>query len=188
MRTKTPPRNELIAHPLRMRVMVAMAGRELTVDQLVSLLVDVPLPSLYRHISLLIEGGLIQVVAERGAGKRKERVLALTEGAGMLDRDAIDPDSVDENAHYVNVFLTELMTCYADAVRSADVRPGDWRCLGFTLYLNDDERAELNRELMDTVKSFADRPRTADRRLRNIALVDLPMRDLPPTQTPAEKP
>ncbi len=188
MRSKTPTRNELIAHPLRMRVMVALAGRELTVEQLGSLLDSVPMPSLYRHIALLIDGGLLRVVAERGAGGRRERVLAVADGAGLLDRDAIDPDSVDENAHYVNVFLAELMTCYADAVRGTGVRPGDWRCRGLSLYLSPEESVELNRALLETVRSFADRPRTPERRLRRLALVDLPMRDLPATQDPAPGP
>jgi DNA-binding transcriptional ArsR family regulator len=75
-------RNELIAHPVRLRVLTAMAGRELTVDQLGELLDDVPTPSLYRQAALLIEGGLIEVTRTEG----KTRLLRLAENASLLNR------------------------------------------------------------------------------------------------------
>ena len=49
----------LVTHPLRARILTALLGRELTTQQIGALLPDVPLSSIYRHVRLLAEGGII---------------------------------------------------------------------------------------------------------------------------------
>jgi len=76
---------ELVLHPVRMRMILAIATRVLTTQQLANLLPDVAQTTLYRHINLLLEGGILTVVRESKVRGTVERELALVKGAGRID-------------------------------------------------------------------------------------------------------
>lgn len=64
-------RANLLLHPVRLRIVTAAAGRELTAADLAAALPDVPQATLYRHLKRLVDGGMLAVVAEnpvRGPG------------------------------------------------------------------------------------------------------------------------
>src|SRR3954452_14580347 len=69
---------DLLLHPVRLRVVHAMSGgRTLTTAQLCELLPDVSKATVYRHVGLLAEGGLLEVESEqrvRGAVERRYRL------------------------------------------------------------------------------------------------------------------
>ena len=53
---------ELALHPVRIRILRAVAGARRTTRELVALLPDVPQATLYRQLATLVKGG----VARRG--------------------------------------------------------------------------------------------------------------------------
>jgi DNA-binding transcriptional ArsR family regulator len=69
---------ELLIHPVRLRIVYALSGgRPLTSAQLLTRLPDVPKATLYRHVALLADGGVLEVVGEqrmRGAVERTYRL------------------------------------------------------------------------------------------------------------------
>lgn len=70
---------DLLLHPVRMRIVHAMHdGRTRTTTELCGLLPDVSKATVYRHVGLLAEGGLLAVEEEqrvRGAVERRYRLL-----------------------------------------------------------------------------------------------------------------
>ncbi|MFF4452206.1 helix-turn-helix domain-containing protein [Streptomyces goshikiensis] len=76
---------ELLAHPVRLRVVHALrGGRALTTGQLCALIPDVSKATVYRHVDLLAAGGVLDVADERrvrGAVERRYRLRQ--EGAGI---------------------------------------------------------------------------------------------------------
>jgi DNA-binding transcriptional ArsR family regulator len=74
-----PSRASVILHPIRIRVVQALAGAELTPLQVAEQLVDVPQASLYRHIARLTEAGIIRVVSQRRVRGTTEHVYTLAE-------------------------------------------------------------------------------------------------------------
>ena len=56
---------DVLMHPVRMRIMVALAGQQLTAQQLMTLLPDIAQATLYRHLSVLTEQQVLEVVEER---------------------------------------------------------------------------------------------------------------------------
>jgi Fe2+ or Zn2+ uptake regulation protein len=57
---------KLRLHPVRLRILEAFLGdRKLTTADLRAELPDISAASLYRHIAFLVEGGVLEVVAER---------------------------------------------------------------------------------------------------------------------------
>src|SRR5687767_2199950 len=51
-------RADLLAHPVRLRIIMALAGEQLTPQQIAAVLADVPPATLYRQINRLAEGGV----------------------------------------------------------------------------------------------------------------------------------
>ncbi|GAA2826557.1 helix-turn-helix domain-containing protein [Kribbella solani] len=83
---------ELLGHPVRLRIVHALrGGRELTTGELGERITDVSKATLYRHVELLAEGGILEVAAEqrvRGAVERRFRLQA--------ERASITPEQLAE--------------------------------------------------------------------------------------------
>ncbi|MDP9868424.1 MULTISPECIES: helix-turn-helix domain-containing protein [Streptosporangium] len=69
---------DLLLHPVRLRIVHAMSGgRARTTSELCARLSDVPKTTVYRHVGLLAEGGVLEVADEqrvRGAVERHYRL------------------------------------------------------------------------------------------------------------------
>ena len=88
---------ELLLHPIRIRIVQsAMDGTAITTSELCARMPDVSKATMYRHVALLVEGGLLKVVGEervRGAVERSYRlehtraILADAEVAAMSTDD-----------------------------------------------------------------------------------------------------
>ncbi|WP_103351133.1 helix-turn-helix domain-containing protein [Amycolatopsis sp. CA-128772] len=78
---------ELLAHPVRLRIVHAMrGGRTQTTAQLCALLPDISKATVYRHVDLLAAGGILEVAEERRVRGAVERHYRL-----RPERAAIDP-------------------------------------------------------------------------------------------------
>jgi DNA-binding transcriptional ArsR family regulator len=103
---------ELLAHPVRLRIVHAMrGGRILTTAELSARLPDVSQAMVYRHVDLLASAGILEVAQERrvrGAVERRYRLrpdrAAITSEAGA----ALLPDD-----HW-RVFATALAVLTAE--------------------------------------------------------------------------
>ena len=99
-----PLRNfAVINHPVRMRLFQALHADELSINQLLQRLPDVPKPSLYRHIHRMLEAGVIQVTRTRSINGIEERFFSAV-------KDLIDPadireaEGVEEFAEHVQLY------------------------------------------------------------------------------------
>ena len=76
-----PDINEVMLHPVRMRIIQTLAGREnMTATELCEAISDVPRTTMYRHIKVLLKSGVVDVVAETKIRGSLERTLALNVG------------------------------------------------------------------------------------------------------------
>src|SRR5258708_953802 len=50
---------DLILHPVRLRILLLVAGTRLTAQQITQMMPDVPQATLYRQIHQLVDGGLL---------------------------------------------------------------------------------------------------------------------------------
>src|SRR3954463_11277591 len=87
---------DLLLHPVRLRVVQAFLGaRTLTARVLRAELPDVPAASLYRHVGVLAEAGVLAVVGERkvrGAAERSYRLVPEAASVGAGDAAAMSPE------------------------------------------------------------------------------------------------
>src|SRR5437868_1497824 len=99
---------ELIIHPVRLRIIEAVQGREVTTLQIARLLPDVPQASLYRHIKMLADGGILDVTGERRVNGIVERTYSVRKGSARFSREEFASFGPADHSRYFAVFLGTL--------------------------------------------------------------------------------
>jgi len=110
---------DLILHPIRMRILLALVNRDRTAQQLLDAMQDVPQATLYRHLHRLAEAGVIQVAAERPARGVREKVYSLGPAAS---RSAETSEGIPQHEHmrmYL-AFLASLLDDFNRYLQSSD--------------------------------------------------------------------
>jgi hypothetical protein len=168
---------DLLLHPVRLRVVQAFLGdRTLTTADLRAALPDVPLASLYRHVALLADAGVLEVAGERkvrGAAERSYRLVTAAASVGVEDARDVPPEE------HRRAFATFAAGLLADFDRYLDRGEADlardgvgYRQLG--LWLDDEEFAALLADLRAVLSARLDNAPTGTRRRRLITTVTLP--------------
>jgi hypothetical protein len=181
MRKKeTPPdsRADLIAHPVRLRMMLALAGQQLTTQQIASLLPDVPRASLYRNIHRLAEGGVVRVVRETPVRGTVERVYALVEGARGFSEAELARASREDHRRYFAVFFATMLSSLQSYLQQATIDPiaDGLTCRAAVVYLSDGEYRRLLDQVGALLEPAMALPHTLERRRRIIGLTAIPER------------
>ena len=174
-----PSKADMITHPLRARILTALMGRQLTTQQMAQLLPDIPLPSLYRHVRLLTEAGVLKVAGEVRVNGARTKVYAVQKGQARIHpadtRAATDVDQL----RYFTTFLNTLAENFRTYLAQRPLDPGDdpVHSLMETLHLRPDEYRQFMAELNALLEPWRARPPAPDRRrliFAHIALPDLP--------------
>ena len=80
----TNAETEVLLHPVRIKILTALAEREATPQEIAAGVGDVPKASLYRHINILRAVGAIREVREYRVRGTFEKVYALVTDSGPL--------------------------------------------------------------------------------------------------------
>lgn len=77
---------ELFAHPVRLRIVHALSGgRVVTTSELCALIPDVSKATVYRHVGVLADGGVLEVDAEQRVRGAVERRYRLSRDRAVID-------------------------------------------------------------------------------------------------------
>ncbi|MGO1052869.1 helix-turn-helix domain-containing protein [Crossiella sp. CA198] len=103
---------ELLAHPVRLRIVHAMSGgRELTTAQLCARLPDTSKAMVYRHVDLLATAGILAVAEERRVRGAVERRYRLRHDRAAVDAEAVAAATPDDHRR---VFATAMAVLVAE--------------------------------------------------------------------------
>lgn len=168
--------NNALVHPVRLRIVLALAGRNLTVAALREALPDVPQASLYRHVKLLERAGLLRVVEEHRVAGTIERTFALDREATAASEHELEKLDRAGLERLFGAFAASLM---ADFRRYLDSAPTDLRKDGvalrsFPMNLNDAELKAFAKDLRELLERYGERPRKGRRRRRTFSFVMIP--------------
>ena len=179
-------RTTLLLHPVRLRILQAALGRQVTTSALAAALPDVPTASLYRHVSALIDGGVLEVVAERAVRGARERTLRVVLSAAALGAEDIAGLSPGQHLDGVTAFLGGVLQAASEylAAPGADPAHDGFGYRQVALWADDEELAALTAALRELLTAAARRGPGEGRRRRVLTTVLLPDPEPPPEPGP----
>lgn len=166
---------ELLLHPIRFRVIMALSGAPLTPGQIAVHLPDVSQTSLYRHIHALVEGGILTIVGERPVRGTVEKLYKVVEGTTRLNPDELRSVSHEDHLRYFTVFVSLLLqdfSSYIEKRLEENALPMDNVYSTAALYLTDEEYRALTEQVRDLVLPYTSR--SGERKRYNFAFVSIP--------------
>jgi hypothetical protein len=168
---------DLLLHPVRLRIMTEIVGKQLTPRQLAAALPDVPQATLYRQINILLEGEILEVAEETPVSGAVERTYRLRQDAERLSAEEMHAISAEDHLQYFNVFAASLIEHFARYIQQRD--PEDFELDGMSynravLYLSDEERATFQQEVMTLIGSVMTNQPSSERKRYTLASVVIP--------------
>lgn len=171
---------DLILHPIRMRMLLQFAagttGRRLTAQQLSERLRDVPQATLYRHLKLLSESGVLAVVEERQVRGTIERTYALPEGGAIVSGTDIEDLSREDHLRYFATFAASLIGDFGRYLErdAIDLVKDGVGYRQVALNLSDEEFQQFVKDLQQVVLPLLDNEPAAERTRRILTTVIIP--------------
>jgi DNA-binding transcriptional ArsR family regulator len=170
----------LVLHPIRMRIVMALAGREMTAQQLAETLGDVPAATLYRHLNRLSEAGVLTIAAERHVRGTLEKSYTLSRQGGFLGPQDFAALSPEDHLRYFTTFVATLLDDFSRYVKNADpinVLSDGVGYQKFPLELSDEEFVAVATGINAAIVPHLNNPPAPGRKRRIFATVVMP--DLP---------
>ncbi len=178
---------DLLLHPVRLRIVHAMSGgRTRTTSDLCARLPDVPKTTLYRHVGLLAEAGMLEVAEEQRVHGAVERHYRLRQDRAVIDAGAAASMSLDDHRRGFAAAMAALLAefnAYLDrdeadpAADSVGYRQG-------TLWLSPDEVTETIAAVRDVLASRADSQPAPGRSPYLLSMILFPAEEPPPPRPP----
>ena len=174
MGTKKPA--EVVLHPQRLAILRALASRPQTTKQLADALPEIAQATLYRHMSMLLDSGFVQVVDEQQVRGAITRTYALADSAVLSGADLAGATR-DDHFRYFATFVAGLLGEYGTYLDRPEIdleRDG----VGFrehVLQLTDSELRALLTELRASIAARAAFPPTGERTPRLLATLTMPV-------------
>ncbi len=111
---------DLLLHPVRLRLVQAFLGdRTLTTTDLRADLPDVAVATLYRHVGVLADAGVLTVVGKRKVRGAAERSYRLDVAAASLSSTDVAAMTADDHRRAFTTFAAALMADFDRYVRRA---------------------------------------------------------------------
>jgi DNA-binding transcriptional ArsR family regulator len=163
-----------------MRILMALAGHELTVGQLGQVLADVPQATLYRHIKRLADSGVVIVVSENPVRGTVEKVYTLDESHASLKPDELARLDTDSHMRLFVGFIASLLDDYARYLQGSQQIDLVADGVGYRkviLNLSQSELVEMSQTLNLALKPYLELPQAPERKARLFSTVLMP--DMP---------
>lgn len=164
---------DVILHPVRMRIISTLFGRQLTTQQIGAVLPEVAQATLYRHLSRLVQAEVVTIVAQRPVRGVMEKVYALAENSVQLDPRGMGREEWERGFAAFTASLLGQFTAYLRQEGADPVSDGVSFRIG-ALNLSDAELAHLSANLQAAFVPFLDYPPSPERRRRLVSSVLMP--------------
>ena len=164
--------DRVVLHPIRMRMIQLIAYQKtMTVAAIAAAMPDIPRSTIYHHVAVLHDCGVLQIVQEEKIRGTYERAYALR--AAPAAEDAAGQEQAACG------MLLKLFSDFSSYFRAEDARPVDDRLFLSVnaLLLNDAEFDEMKAALFSLVQGYLNREPDAGRKLRTLSIVSSPSMD-----------
>ncbi|SFR27982.1 Helix-turn-helix domain-containing protein [Lentzea waywayandensis] len=168
---------DLLLHPVRMRILQALFETDpLTTAQLRERLPDIAPATMYRHIAVLAESGVLEVADERRVRGTVERSYRVRKEAATVDQDARAAMTKEDHLRAYSTFAASLMGDFDRYLAHSDADPHADGVVyqQAAVWLTDEEFAAMLEEIQHAVLSRTGGERDGGRRRRVVSLVVVP--------------
>lgn len=173
---------DLIVHPIRLRIVTAMSNDRFTAKDLVEALPDIPQTTLYRHINILVEGGMLEVVEEIPQRGTVERVFGFKTPPSLSPEDlrGLSKDKLQET--FSLIMFTLLNEALSALNQFPDGEEIDLLGSGFQfsecqLNLTDEEYQQMNEKILEVMIAAGQNQPAKDRKRRIFSYMFIPVLD-----------
>lgn len=176
---ETPDAWAAFSHPDRLELMACINGLgEASVAE-IARATDRSADGLYRHIRILLDGGLIEEIDIRRVGRQTETVYRLTSETPVADVDMMDADARVRMVQLMRKICREAGRRFERAMdtglcRNADGERNTWVSMG-QAWLDDDDLRDVERRLNELYAFFAERQERRPGSLHSCAVVMSPV-------------
>ena len=170
-------KSDQILHPVRLQILLTLGRSALTTQEIADRLPAVPKSSIYRHLKVLLDGGIIEVAATHPVKGIEEKVYAMPAPA-HVGPDDLASVSADEHLRYFTTYVTALLQQFAAYLASAGVPDLVADRVGYSethVYATDEEMDTFVRQLGEIAVPLAHNPPGAGRRPRKLAVIMHPL-------------
>lgn len=168
---------DLIVHPVRLRILQALTLEKLTTQHIAERLSGVPKSSIYRHLKILLEGGMIDVAETRQVKAIEEKVYQLAQAPRLGPGDLADV-TPDEHLRYFISFIATLLQEFAeylDADSEVDFVADRVGYTQVTFYASAKEVDRFAKTINEALLPLMKNKRGGRRRLRKLASISYPL-------------
>lgn len=151
---------EIIMHPVRMKIsqlLMRNKKKGLTPLEMLKIIKDVPQATLYRHIQILLDSGIIHVIHEKKVRAVTEKYYAINEEAARYNTEEWRTLAKEEKLSYISSYQLALYTQYQDYLAKLeeqhDINDGATFSL-VEFQLNDEAFANFQRELNELMIKY----------------------------------
>ena len=108
---------DLLIHPIRLQILQTLTNGSLTTREISDALPSIPKSSIYRHLRLLLTGGMIKVAETRSVRGIQEKVYRLLQ-APRLGPEDLAGLTRDDHLGYFATYTATLLQGFADYLDS----------------------------------------------------------------------
>jgi DNA-binding transcriptional ArsR family regulator len=171
---------ELLGHPVRLRIVHALrGGRELTTGELGERIADVSKATLYRHVELLAEGGILEVAEERRVRGAVERRFRLRQERASISAEQLEQLTVDDHRRGFAAAMAALVAEFSAYLDHEDADPladlVGYRQHG--IWLSQDELLQLIEGMRTAILPVLANEATPDRKRYLLSPILFPVED-----------
>jgi DNA-binding transcriptional ArsR family regulator len=173
---------DLLLHPVRLRIVHVMSGGEIrTTTQLCERLPDIPKTTLYRHVALLVDAKVLEVVEERRIKGAVERVYRLRKDRPQIDEDTARSMTLEDHRHAFAASMASLLADF-NAYLDADGADPAADLIGYRqglLWLTPAEVMELVEDMLTVIRARAGNQPEPERKKYTLSAIFFPTNDPP---------
>ena len=169
---------DLIIHPVRLGIIQALAAGPQSTQEIAQALPEVSIPSLYRHLKMLLEGQMVEVEETRKVRALQEKVYRLAQAPYMTAEDMAGM-SAEELLKYFTSYTASLIQGFADYTGASGPAPNmESDQTGFTetyFYASSEEMEQFRKKLIEILRPLVVLKPDENRRRRKLAIISHPV-------------
>jgi DNA-binding transcriptional ArsR family regulator len=169
-------KEDLLLHPVRLRIILATAGRQVTAQQLANELPDIPQATLYRHINTLAAGGILVVVRRRRVRNTVEKTYALPDRDLLLTAEDLEDAQPEDYIRLFTQYLGLQLGYYVRYIQQGKVDFARDNVVFhmFPVYLSEAETQRLGEAVNAALLPYTKNEPSPERRRYILGVLSLP--------------